>query len=603
MKQNLKAGAAILNPRDLDFLLYEWLDVESLCARDRFGDHSRDTFDAVLDLSADLAIDRFAPHNKTADVHEPHVDERGRVVTAPGVQEALEALRDAGFFAGEFSSELGGMQLPYVVSKAANCWFQAANVSTVSYALLTIANAHLLEAYGTPDQVERWVRPMIAGRFFGTMCLSEPEAGSSLADITTRAVREDDGTYRLTGSKMWITGGDHEMSENIVHLTLAKLPDSPPGVGGISLFIVPKFLLDENGDPAERNDVVLTGLNHKMGNHGTTNALLTLGGGTHRPGGSPGAVGHLVGQENRGLHQMFHMMNEARIGVGLAAASLGYTGFLKSVEYARTRIQGRPLSGNSADQVPIIGHPDVRRMLVAQKSYAEGSLALGLYCAKLVDEAATADDVESRERAGLLLELLTPIVKSWPAQWSLEANSLAIQVHGGAGYARDYDVEQLYRDNRLNAIHEGTHAIHGLDLLGRKVRMGDGAALRLLLDEMDDTSARASRLGGEVEVWGEALRRSRNRIESVTEHLWREGDPEAALANASIYLEAVGHCVVAWIWLEQALVSDGRPGDFYEGKRLTARYFFAHELPKTGCQFDLLLRNDRTTLDLSDSWF
>jgi alkylation response protein AidB-like acyl-CoA dehydrogenase len=603
VKHNLKSDPPLLDPRDLDFLLYEWLQVESLCARERYRDHSRETFDAVLDLAADLAIDRFAPHNKLGDTDEPYRAATGEVVTLPAVKEALDALSDAGFFAGEFDAGLGGLQLPYVVSKAANCWFQAANVSTSAYALLTVANANLLTTYGTPEQVERWVRPMIAGRFFGTMCLSEPGAGSSLADVTTRAVAQPDGSYRITGSKMWITGGDHEMSENIVHLVLAKTPGSPPGVKGISLFIVPKYLIDQHGEPAERNDVALVGLNHKMGNHGTTNALLNFGDGTHQPAGRPGAIGYLVGQENQGLAQMFHMMNEARIGVGLAATALGYTGYLQSLAYARTRVQGRQLGADGGDSVPIIAHPDVRRMLLAQKSYVEGALALDLYCAKLVDEVNTAEDPATRDRAHLLLELLTPIAKSWPSQWALEANNLAVQVHGGYGYTRDYNVEQLYRDNRLNAIHEGTHAIHGLDLLGRKVLMADGAALRLLLEAIERTSSQAAECTGAAREWGESLRQAAQRIEAVTRRLWSAGDPELALANASTYLEAVGHCVVAWVWLDQALAAEGRDGDFYDGKRLAAQYFFTYELPKTGPQFDLLTSLDRTTLDLSQAWF
>ncbi|MHA4853947.1 acyl-CoA dehydrogenase [Rhodococcus sp. MSC1_016] len=603
MKHNLKSDPPLLDPRDLDFLLYEWLDVESLCTRERYREHSQETFDAVLDLTAELATKRFAPHNKLGDTQEPSIGPSGAVVTVPAIKEALTALRETGLLAGEFDARLDGMQLPYVVSKAAFAWLQAANISTSAYAALTIANAHLLEAYGTEEQIDRWVRPMLAGRFFGTMCLSEPGAGSSLADLTTRAIAQDDGTYRLTGSKMWITGGDHEISENIVHLVLARTPGGPAGVKGISLFIVPKYLVEGDGTIGERNDVALAGLNHKMGNRGTTNALLNLGDGTYRPAGRAGAVGYRVGQENQGLTQMFHMMNEARVGVGLAATALGYTAYLQSLDYARTRIQGHPLGRPHEGQVPIIAHPDVRRTLLAQKSYVEGALALGLYCAHLVDDVDTADDPAARKRAELLLELLTPIAKSWPSQWALEANFLAIQIHGGYGYTRDYHVEQLYRDNRLNAIHEGTHAIHGLDLLGRKVLMADGAALRVLLETFEATSKRATDASTPLREWGERLQEVGQRVANVTEHVWRTRDPELALANASTYLEAVGHCVIAWIWLEQALTAEGKTGDFYEGKRHAARYFFTYELPKTDHQFDLLMSLDRTTLDLSENWF
>jgi hypothetical protein len=295
-------------------------------------------------------------------------------------------------------------------------------------------------------------------------------------------------------------------------------------------------------------------------------------------------------------------MNEARIGVGGGATALGYTGYLKSLDYARSRPQGRPVAGKdpNAPQVPIIEHPDVRRMLLAQKSYVEGALALNLYCARLLDDERTGADPE---RAGLLLDVLTPIAKSWPSQWCLEANNLAIQIHGGYGYTREYDVEQHYRDNRLNPIHEGTHGIQGLDLLGRKVVMQGGAGLALLASVIGETVARASAVGGELAGFGRDLGAAVTRIGEVTAQLWGTGDPEVALANASIYLEAVGHTVLAWIWLEQALAVDGLAGDFYAGKRQAARYFFRYELPKTGPQFDLLASLDRTTLDVAETWF
>lgn len=603
MKHNINTDTPLLNPRDLDFLLYEWLDVENLCERERYSDHSRETFDDVLNLAADISVKEFSPHNKIADADEPYLRQDGTVVTRPEIKDALATASGSGLFAGEFGADLDGMQLPFVVSKAAWTWLQAANNSTAAYAALTVANAHLLAAYGTDDQIERWVRPMVEGRYFGTMCLSEPEAGSTLADITTRAEHRGNGRYRITGTKMWITGGDHEISENIVHLVLAKIPGGPPGVKGISLFIVPKFLVNEDGSRGERNDVVLGGLNHKMGNRGTTNALLNLGEGAHKPGGEAGAVGYLVGQEHHGLAQMFHMMNEARVGVGLSATALGYTAYLQSVKYARTRVQGRRPGRSGGAPVAIITHADVRRMLLAQKSYVEGSLALGLYCARLIDEKNTAEDPDARQSADLLLELLTPITKSWPSQWALEANDLAIQIHGGYGYTREYNVEQLYRDNRLNSIHEGTHAIHGLDLLGRKVVMQDGAALSILLDRIGETCTRASGNTGQLAEWASDLEKTALRIASVTQQLWRDGDAEQALANATAYLEAAGHIVVAWLWLEQALVAEGKTGDFYDGKRQAAKYFYAHELPKTGPLLNLLESGDRTTLDLSESWF
>ncbi|GEE02930.1 acyl-CoA dehydrogenase [Gordonia spumicola] len=592
--------AHALSRRDLDFLLYEWLDVESLTSRERFAEHSRETFDAVLDLTADLADKHFTPHNRKGDAEEPHMLPDGAVQTIPEVKTALAAYGESGLITGTFDEEVGGMQLPTVVARASMAWLQASNAGTSSYALLTSANAALLAEYGTPEQIETFVKPMLEGRWFGTMCLSEPQAGSSLADVTTRAEKQDDGTYRVVGSKMWISGGDQDISENIVHLVLAKTPGGEPGVKSISLMIVPKFL--PNG---ERNDITLTGLNHKMGNRGTTNAALAIGDGTHTPGGRAGAVGYLVGEEHKGLSYMFHMMNEARIGVGFLATALGYVGYLKAVEYAADRTQGRPLGAKdpSAPPVAIIEHPDVRRMLLAQKAYVEGGLALGLYCSKLVDDQAVADDTAEAADLGLLLDVLTPIAKSWPSQWCLKANDLAIQVHGGYGYTRDYDVEQHYRDNRLNPIHEGTHGVQALDLLGRKVIMKGGKGLALLTARIAATVAAARTTGGDAAAYADQLDAAWTRVVGVTGTLWADADPVAALSNATAYLEAFGHGVVAWLWLEQYLAADGRVGDFYDGKRMATRYFFTHELPQIGPWIDLLASRDTTTLDMNPAWF
>lgn len=576
----------LLSRRDLDFLLYEWLDVTALTSRERYAEHSRETFDAVLALSEQIATDHFAPHNRAADTHEPEFDgEHVRMI--PEVAKALAVFADAGITGAGMDEAVGGMQLPQAVTQACFLWFQAANIGTAAYPFLTIAAANLLIAHGSPEQVETWVGPMADGRFLGTMCLSEPQAGSSLADISTRAEPAGEGTHRLFGNKMWISGGDHDLSENIVHLVLAKIPGGPPGVKGISLFLVPKVLPD-----GQRNDVALAGVNHKMGYRGTVNTLLNFGEGRYRPDDEPGAVGYLVGQQHHGLAYMFHMMNEARVGVGGGAAALGTTGYLHSLDYARTRVQGR----RDGQPVAIIEHPDVARMLLAQKAYAEGAVALVLYCARLLDEERTAGTPEGRARAHLLLDMLTPIAKSWPSQWCLAANDLAIQVHGGYGYTREYAVEQFWRDNRLNMIHEGTHGIQGLDLLGRKVVMDGGAGLTLLLDTIRGTVATARAAG--LDEYADPLHAALERTAQVTATVWDAGDPAVTLANSSTYLEAVGHVVVAWMWLEQLVAVGGATGDFYDGKRAAAGYFFRHELPRTGPQFDLLASLDRTTLDV-----
>jgi alkylation response protein AidB-like acyl-CoA dehydrogenase len=592
----------ILSRRDMDFLLFEWLDVQALLSRPQFAEHDQATVTAVLDVAQSLAERLFAPHNKLADQNEPRMLADGSVVLPEAVKTALAALAESGLLAASHPVEAGGMQLPFVIDKAAFAWLQAANPATSGYALLSMAAANLLSVQGSPEQIERYARPLLEGRFFGTMCLSEPQAGSSLADIRTRAVPGAEGTYRLFGNKMWISAGEHSLSESIVHLVLARIDGAPAGVKGLSLFIVPRDLPLASGG-SERNDVALAGLNHKMGQRGTVNTLLNFGEGRYRPQGESGAVGYLIGAPGAGLQAMFTMMNEARISVGASAAAIGYTGFLHSLEYARNRPQGRPPGGKdaTAPQTPIVRHADVRRMLLAQKSYAEGALALVLYCARLVDEVRTGSEAE-RRASSLLLDLLTPIAKSWPAQFCLEGNALAIQVHGGYGYTRDYDVEQFYRDNRLNAIHEGTHGIQAIDLLGRKVVMNRGAALETFKQRVLRSCERGEALGGAEREHALAIRELLGEVEATTARVHAADDPELTLANASVYLEAFGHLTIGWIWLEQLMAAHGKTGDFYEGKRAAARYFLRWVLPQTGPMLALLNRLDRTTLELQPAW-
>jgi alkylation response protein AidB-like acyl-CoA dehydrogenase len=602
----------ILSRRDLEFVLYELLEVAALTSRPRYADHSRETFDAALDTCERMATELFEPHYRKNDQNEPRFDGE-RVHIIPEVKQALDAFCQAGLMAAGQDYDLGGMQLPAVVNAACFAWFKGANVATAGYPFLTIGNANLLLAHGSEQQIDTYVRPMMEGRFFGTMCLSEPQAGSSLADIKTRAEPQPGGNYRLFGNKMWISAGEHELSENIVHLVLAKIPGAPPGVKGISLFIVPKKLVNADGSLGERNDVALAGLNHKMGYRGITNTLLNFGEGKFKPGGGAGAVGYLVGEPNRGLACMFHMMNEARIGVGMGAVLLGYTGYLHALDYARSRPQGRPPGEKdpASPQVPIVEHADVRRMLLAQKSYVEGGLALCLYCARLVDEQKTGESGAAREQARLLLDILTPIAKSWPSQWCLEANNLAIQVHGGYGYTRDYKVEQFYRDNRLNPIHEGTHGIQAMDLLGRKVGMEQGRAFELLLAKIGETAGAALASGAKLlPQCAQALSAAALDAATTTRQLLSGRDAKLMLANASIYLEMLGHVVIAWIWLRQAQLAEralataqGDNQAFYQGKLQTCQYFFRYELPKTAAQNELLRRLDPTCLEMRDEWF
>jgi alkylation response protein AidB-like acyl-CoA dehydrogenase len=591
----------------IDFLLHDWLVVESLAARPRFAEHSRATVDAVLDTCERIARDRFAPFNRLVDTEEPRIGADGRVVLPQATHDAWRAYADSGMLAAAQGEQWGGMNLPYTVEAAANAFFAKASVS-INAALLTVGNANLLLGHGTPRQQAVFASAQFEGRWSGTMCLSEPQAGSSLSDVATRATLEqpDDPLgprYRLVGHKMWISAGEHEITENIVHLVLAKIvqPDGKviAGTRGISLFIVPKQLVDADGAlTGQRNDISLAGLNHKLGWRGTTNTLLNFG-------EQGGAVGYLVGRPGEGLKCMFHMMNEARIGIGMAAAMLGMAGYEAALAYARQRPQGRPITGAGKDptqpQVPIVRHADVKRMLLAQKAYAEGALALQLYCARLVDEQHTGEETQARD-AALLLEVLTPVAKSWPSEWCLEGNSLAIQVHGGYGYTRDFPVEQYWRDQRLNMIHEGTHGIQALDLLGRKVVMDGGAGLKLLAARIGATIERAGHLAP-FALHANALAAALQSLGAATKSAWATGVPEEALANATPYLQAFGHVVIAWVWLDVALATHGRDDDASQGRRAAARYFFAYELPKIGAWLGVVATRESVCRDMLESWF
>lgn len=604
----------LIDRRNLDFLLFDWLGLKKLLQRPRFADHSPDSITAFLDLAEKLASDRFLPHYKASDQAEPRLTAEGGVEALPEIKAALNTFAEAGFFAAPFPAELDGMQVPELVQAASLGQFMAANIATAAYAMLTIANARLLVAHGNESQIEAFARPQIAGDTLGTMCLSEPQAGSSLGDVRTRALYEGDSPFgerfRLFGNKMWISGGDHDLSDNIFHLVLAKIPQAdgslPEGTAGISLFLVPKWLVTEDGSRTERNDVVVAGLNHKMGYRGTTNCLLNFGEGTRfRPEGREGAIGYLVGGRGEGLAIMFHMMNEARIGVGLGAAALASRSHLLSVEYAGQRLQGRASQkGKGSGQPdPIIEHADVKRMLISQKCYAEGALSLILFCSRLVDERETAETEDERARADQLLGLLTPAAKTWSSEWGVEASDIAIQIHGGYGYTRDFDVEQLYRDNRLNPIHEGTTGIQGIDFVGRKLLRDRGAALDLLSQRITAT-CEAATADLRLQPKAAMLARQWDAFRAVAQAL-QQADKETALCNATEMLAAFGHLVVAWMWLDQTVLALRSGGDspLAQAKLFACGFFFDAELPRVSRSLEIVGSMSRAAADIPADMF
>jgi alkylation response protein AidB-like acyl-CoA dehydrogenase len=596
-----------LDRRDLTFLLYELLDADRLAERPRFAGQGREMYDAVLDTARAVADEHYAPFRKDNDQHEPELV-HGEVVTHPGLKQGWDAVAASGIIASTHDEAGGGMQLPHVIASAAIAHLEAANIGSASYPMLTAGASNLIRAFGSASQQAAWLPNMLTGRWSGTMALTEPDAGSALSDLRTSASPLPDGTYAIEGTKIWISGGDHQLTDNIVHLVLARIKGAPEGTKGISLFIVPKRIVGADGSVGASNHVTLAGLIHKMGWRGTTSTLLNFG-------ERGQCAGHLIGEPHHGLTYMFHMMNEARIGVGRAATAMGYAAFRYAVDYARTRKQGRVPGEKDPKRPPvaIIEHADVRRMLLHAKCAAEGSLALILMCSRLVDEQETGADEAARARATALLEVLTPIAKSWPSIYCQEGISNAVQVLGGYGYAREYDVEQLYRDNRLNQLHEGTNGIQALDLLGRKITQQQGACFVALMDEIERAAADADATEAALSPLAAQLRAAALGLRDVTAHLVREmrADPERGLANATAYMELTSRVVFGMLWLRQAAVASraltggarGGDVDFYQGKLQAARFYFGFELPRTRPDVELLLRNDPAALEMRDAWF
>ncbi len=592
----------LMNNKDLSFMLFDVFKADELNQFPRFSEHDVETFNSILETAEGIATDFFAPHNAKADHQEPTFDGK-QVSTIPEVKTAWQQFANAGFLCAQHDYDQGGMQLPTLINMAANAYFMSANPSTVAYSFLTAAAANVIQAFGSTEQKNTFLAPMFSGRFSGTMALTEPDVGSSLGDISTKAIPHADGTYFIKGQKMFISGGDQDITENIVHLVLARIQDAPQGVKGISLFIVPKFKTHADGTLAEHNDVHLAGLLHKMGYRGTTSTVLSFG--EHDQ-----CTGYLIGEAGSGLKYMFKMMNEARVGVGLGAAMIGYRGYLESLDYAKNRPQGRIVSDKdpAAKPVNIIQHTDVKRMLLAQKSYVEGSLALCLFAARLIDEHQAGGNEDS----AILLDLITPVVKSFPSAYGPKANDLAIQVLGGAGYTREYPLEQCYRDNRLNPIHEGTFGIQSLDLLGRKLWQHNRKGLNLLMQRIQNTLdvSRDDRIQPLAQRFQQHLQTVQNTTNILGKALM-QGQVDEALANSALYLDMMGRVIIAWLWLDMANKAVNKfsasnhkeDQNFMAGKLQAAQYFIRWELPEIEHQAKLLVNFDETCLDMQQDWF
>jgi alkylation response protein AidB-like acyl-CoA dehydrogenase len=570
----------LLDDRGLDFVLHDVLDAGSLAGLPHFADHGRETFDAWIDLCRRFARDVLYPAYRPLDV-EPPVLRDGAVLVHPALREIWPRLCELGVISAARPFEAGGQQLPATIALAANLYLMAGNCAAYGFAGLTSGAAHLVEAFGSKELRARWLAPMHEGRYAGTMALTEPQAGSSLADVRARATPAGDH-FLISGSKIFISGGDQDLTENVVHLVLARVDGAPPGTKGVSLFLVPK-LRPAVGGGLEPNDVGVPGLIHKIGWRGIPSVILALG-------ESGDCRGWLLGEPGRGLSHMFQMMNEARIMVGANGVATASVAYLESLAYARERPQGRPLGDRDplSPQVPIVEHADVRRMLLRQKAIVEGGLALVLQAALQADLATHASTQEARHRARLLLDLLTPVAKSFPAEKGFESTVLALQIHGGYGYSSEYLAEAWLRDQKLNSIHEGTTGVQGLDLLGRKVMAEGGAALAILGQEIEAACARADRAGVDPS-WTAGLRKAAAEVGALTMELARRGlsgDPEAMLLHSSDFLDLFSTVVVAWMWMLQAAaarecLAAGRGGpDLLEGKLCAAGYWLRFELPR-----------------------
>lgn len=593
--------------RDLQFNLYQLLNVEQLVQYPYFQDHNRESFEMVLDAAEQIADKMLRPLLTEMDRNEPQLVD-GKIRVHEGMKAVTRRFGEDGWINATFRYEEGGQQLPATVHNAAAFIFQAANYSASVYPFLTTGAANLIRSFGSPELIDTYTPNMYNGRWQGTMALTEPNAGSSLSDISTSAEpTETAGVYKIQGQKIFISCGDHDACENVIHLLLAKIKGGPAGTKGISLFVVPQQRVTSEG--LVPNGVTTAGVYHKMGYKGAPIAHLMFG-------SDADCLGYLVGEEHRGLSYMFQMMNEARVGVGTNATAIGTAAYYASLAYAKERPQGRPIAAKdpTQPQTLIIHHADVKRMLLFQKSVVEGSLSLLLQCGLWADIAHVAQGAD-KERAELLLDLLTPIAKSYPSEMCCQTTSSAVQILGGAGYTTDFPLEQYYREARIHPIHEGTTGIHGLDLLGRKITLKSGKAIQLLAEEMSLAIAQAKAAANEpkLNAWAEQLEKALVKIQQVTGHLLAIApqNVESFLADATLYLEMFGITTIAWQWLKQATeahkglteATSEASNHFYQGKIATANYFFEYELVKTTALAKRLLSHNRVTVEMQPEWF
>ncbi len=581
----------------VDFLLYSVLDAESLCELEPYREHSRETFDMYIDSLRRFARRDLLPTYKAMD-EEPPVFRDGRIHTHDALPGLYESMIELGVLTATRPEAAGGQQMPMLVHTLATAYLMAANLGAYGFIGLTHGAAHLIEEFGNDELKERFMRKMYDGDWTGTMALTEPHAGSSLGDITTTATPTDGGYYLIKGSKIFISGADHQITENVVNLTLARIEGAPGGTQGISLFAIPR--LREEGGELVSNDVTVAGLIHKIGWKGLPSLAIEFG-------DEGDCRGWLVGEPNQGLRYMFQMMNEARIMVGVNATATASAAYHESLAYARDRKQGRELGARGGDMVPIVQHADVRRMLLRQKAIVEGSLALLATVSRYADVSVHAATAEARERAANLLDLLTPVAKTFPAEKGFEANTLAIQIHGGYGYTSEYLPEAYMRDQKLNTLHEGTSGIQSMDLLGRKVMSKGGASLRALAEEINATISRAREAGCEESLCA-ALEEAVATVGAITMELGQRGmagDANGMLGHSWDYLDMFSSLVIGWQWLNMAAAARTAPVSENRKNAIDAatKYWIRTEIPRVALLANLCRENEDSYISAQPEWF
>jgi len=611
----------IADRRDVDFVMYEQLELEELIKNEKFSDINKKTVDMIITEARNFAIKEILPVNEEGD--KVGLKFENNQVTVPECfHRPYKLMREGEWIAMIEDPEIGGQGLPNLVAQAAAEYIVGADFSFGAFGFATHGAAKMIEIFGTDKQKELYMSRMYTGEWGGTMVLTEPEAGSDVGALTTTAVKNDDGTYSISGNKIFITCGEHDLTDNIVHPVLARIEGAPAGTKGISLFIVPKIWVNDDGSLGEHNDVVCTAIEEKLGLHASPTCQLAFG-------GKGKCRGVLLGEENKGMQVMFHMMNEARLGVGALGMFNASCAYLYAVNYARERIQGRDLNdmfNKEAPSVSIMRHPDVRRMLLWLKSHSEGMRSFVYYVAQLFDKEALAGTEEEKEKYTDLIEILTPIIKSYCTDRGFEATVQAMQVYGGYGYTADYPVERLLRDSKINSIYEGTNGIQAMDLLGRKLGMKKGMVFMTFLGEIQNVVARAKETKG-LEDLAKKLEDTLGRFGEVALHLGKTAmspDVKTAFAFASPFLEVAGDIVMAWMLLWRAVVSapklDKLVGDaegedrvakieknknaaFYEGQVRSAEYFITSILPVTDGRMNAIQGTNSAVVDIPDVSF